>query len=75
MGHNIVVSVYPESTGIPWVDGLSMRPLDFGASQLGIRAELYEHLGLGGHGFRPLHSLCISVLCSNMLHYCVLCVV
>ena len=33
MGHNSVVSGYPKSTGIPWVDGLSMGPLDFGVSQ------------------------------------------
>ena len=33
MGHNSVVSGYPKSTGIPWVDGLSMGPLGFGVSQ------------------------------------------
>ena len=33
MGHNSVVSGDPESTRIPWVDGLSTGLLDFGASQ------------------------------------------
>ena len=28
MGHNSVVSGHPESTGIPWVDGLSTGPPD-----------------------------------------------
>ena len=29
MEHNSVVSGYPKSTGILWVDGLSMGPPDF----------------------------------------------
>ena len=33
MGHNSVVSGYPKSTGIPQVDGLSMGPPGFRASQ------------------------------------------
>ena len=33
MGHNSVVSGYPKSIGIPGVDGLSMGPPSFGASQ------------------------------------------
>ena len=33
MGHNSVVSGHPKSTGISWVDGLSMGPPGFGASQ------------------------------------------
>ena len=37
MGHNSVVSSYPKSTGIPWVDGLSTGPPGFGSSQFGIR--------------------------------------
>ena len=35
MGHNSVVSGYPKSTGISGVDGLSMVPPGFGASQIG----------------------------------------
>ena len=40
------------------------------ASQLGIGAEVCDYLGLDGHGFRPLHSLCIScfVLRDCVLH-------
>ena len=38
MGHNSVISGYPKSIGIQWVDGLSTGPPGFGASQLGIRA-------------------------------------
>ena len=38
MGHNSVVSGYPKSIGIPWVNGLSTGASGFGASQLGIRA-------------------------------------
>ena len=34
MGHNSVVSGHPKSIGIPWVDGLSMRPLDLGHHNL-----------------------------------------
>ena len=34
MGHNSVVSGYSRSTGIPWVNGFSMGPLGFGASQI-----------------------------------------
>ena len=42
MGHNSVVLGHPKSTGIPRVDGLSMGPLGFGASQL------YSRRGLLG---------------------------
>ena len=38
MGHNSVVSGYPKSIGIPWVDGLSTGPPGFWVLQLGIRA-------------------------------------
>ena len=38
MGHNSVISSNPKSTGILRVDGLSIGPLGFRASQLGIRA-------------------------------------
>ena len=38
MGHNSVVSGYPKSIGIPRVNGLSIGPLGFGASHLGIKA-------------------------------------
>ena len=38
MGYNSVVLGYSKPIGIPWVDGLSMGPSGFGASQLGIRA-------------------------------------
>ena len=31
MGQNSVVSSYPKSIGISWVDGLSMGPLDLGS--------------------------------------------
>ena len=34
MGHNSVVSGHPKSTGIPWVDGLSMGPLDLGRHKI-----------------------------------------
>ena len=34
MGHNSVVSGYPKSMGIPWVDGLSTRPSGFRASHM-----------------------------------------
>ena len=30
MGHNSVVLGHPKSTGISWVDTLSMRPTDLG---------------------------------------------
>ena len=36
MGHNSVVSGYPKSIGIPWVDRLSTGPSGFGASQGGL---------------------------------------
>ena len=38
MGHNSVVSGNPKSTGILRVDGLSIGPLGFRASQLSIRS-------------------------------------
>ena len=38
MGHNSVVSGHLKSTGILRVDWLSIGPLGFRASQLGIRA-------------------------------------
>ena len=53
MGRDMVVSRYAIRTGIPQVDGLSMGPPGFGVSQLGIRAYVYEYLGLEGHGLRP----------------------
>ena len=34
MGHNSVVSGHPKSTRIPWVDGLSMEPLDLGRHKI-----------------------------------------
>ena len=34
MGHNSVVSGHPKSTGIPWVDRLSMRPPDLGCHKI-----------------------------------------
>ena len=46
-----MVSGHPKSKGILRVDGLSTGPLDFCESQLGIRALVYEYLGLDGHGF------------------------
>ena len=48
----MVVLRYAIPIGISCVDGLSTGPPGFGASQLGIRAYIYEYLGLGGHGFR-----------------------
>ena len=36
MGHNSVVSGHPKSTGIPWVDRLSIETSGFGASELGL---------------------------------------
>ena len=45
MGHNSVVSGHPKCTGILWVDGLSTGPPGFGASQLGIRAQVNNYLG------------------------------
>ena len=50
MGLNGVVSGYSTSTNIPRVDGLSKEPREMGASQLGIRAQVYKCLGLGGNG-------------------------
>ena len=35
------------------------RTPDFWVSQLGIRAWVYDYIGLDGHGSRLLHSLCI----------------
>ena len=52
MRHNSVVSGHLKSTGILRVDWLSMGPLGFGASQLGIRAYVYKYLGLDRHGFK-----------------------
>ena len=60
MRHDSVVSRYVIPIGIPQVDGWSTRPPGFGASRLGIRAQVYEHLGLGEHGFRSWHLWCIS---------------
>ena len=51
MGCDTVVSRYAILTSIPQVEGLSTGPPGFGVSQLGIRAYVYEYLGLGGHGF------------------------
>ena len=34
MGHNIVVSGYPKSTGILWVEGVSTGPSDLGCHSL-----------------------------------------
>ena len=45
-----MVSGYRTSTSFPRVDGWSTDPLSFGASQLGIREYVYEHLRLSGHG-------------------------
>ena len=43
MGHNSVVSGYPKSIGIPWVDGLSMGPPGFGAShELGTKDRVLD---------------------------------
>ena len=43
MGHNSVVSSYPKSIGIPWVDGLSTGPFGFGASQKNCGREREEN--------------------------------
>ena len=37
--------------------------------QLGIRAQVYDYLGVDGYGFRPLHSLLIHVLCYVIVCY------
>ena len=50
MGHNSVVLGYPKSTRISRVDGLSIGPLGFKASQLGIRAWVNDYLGSSGVG-------------------------
>ena len=38
MGHNSVVSGYSKIIGIPWVNGLSMRPWDLGRHTLSVNA-------------------------------------
>ena len=42
MRHNNVISGYPKSTGIPWVDGLSTGPLGFGASQMSLKQSKFR---------------------------------
>ena len=39
MGHNSVVSGHLKSTGMPWVDGLSMGPSDLGRYRNGRRSK------------------------------------
>ena len=41
------------------------------ASQLDIRAYVYEYVGLNGHGFRLCIVVC-CVFCANMLRYYVI---
>ena len=48
MNHDSVVSRYAIPTGIPQIDGWSMRPLEIRVSQLGIKDKVYEYLGSMG---------------------------
>ena len=57
MGHNSVVSGHPKSTGILWVDGLSMGPPDLGCHTYAL------HLCTGHHVESSVSAWLGSTLC------------
>ena len=70
MRHDSVVSRYAIPTGIPQVDGWSMGPSGFGASQLCIREKIYEYLRLDGCGSKSLDLLSFGVtVCTSERRY------